>query len=268
MIARSQLTQPLKWHGGKHYLAKRIIGLMPPHTHYVEPFFGGGAVLLNKCPDGVSEVANDIHGELTGFWRVLQNDQHFAHFYRRIECTPFSQTEWEQSFEPATDPVESAARFFIRCRQSRAGKMDCFATLSRTRTRRQMNEQASAWLAAIDGLPDVSKRLKRVVILNEKAPKVICSQDGKDTLFYLDPPYVHETRTTTRDYEFEMTTDEHVELLETIVQCVGKVMISGYPNKLYDTRLSGWRLQDFKIDNKASSAKTKRTMTERLWMNY
>ena len=40
------MNQPLKWHGGKYYLASKIIGLMPSHLHYVEPYFGGGAVLL------------------------------------------------------------------------------------------------------------------------------------------------------------------------------------------------------------------------------
>lgn len=39
---RLPITQPLKWHGGKHYLAKRIIKLMPLHIHYVEPYFGDG----------------------------------------------------------------------------------------------------------------------------------------------------------------------------------------------------------------------------------
>ena len=63
------LTQPLKWFGGKHYLAPKIIALMPPHLHYVEPFFGGGAVLLARNPEdqrlwlpghkGVSEVVNE-----------------------------------------------------------------------------------------------------------------------------------------------------------------------------------------------------------------
>ncbi len=33
-----RITPPLKWHGGKHYLARRIVGLMPPHLHYVEQF--------------------------------------------------------------------------------------------------------------------------------------------------------------------------------------------------------------------------------------
>jgi len=81
------LGQPLKWWGGKHYLAKRIIALMPRHLHYVEPFAGGLAVLLEKNPfetshywgekgyeQGISEVANDIHQGLTNFWRVLQSD--------------------------------------------------------------------------------------------------------------------------------------------------------------------------------------------------
>ena len=46
-----KLTQPLKWHGGKYYLAPQIIDLMPPHLHYVEPYFGGGAVLLSRDPN-------------------------------------------------------------------------------------------------------------------------------------------------------------------------------------------------------------------------
>lgn len=58
----SKLTQPYKWHGGKRYLAKWTIGHMPDHTHHVEPFYGGGSVLLAKDPEGLSEVANDING--------------------------------------------------------------------------------------------------------------------------------------------------------------------------------------------------------------
>jgi DNA adenine methylase len=50
----SALDPPLKWHGGKHYLARRIVALMPCHLHYVEPFFGGGAVLLARDPEDES----------------------------------------------------------------------------------------------------------------------------------------------------------------------------------------------------------------------
>lgn len=120
----SKLVQPLKWHGGKHYLATRIIELMPKHIHYVEPFFGGGSVLLNKPADGVSEVANDVHRELTNFWRVLQDDKKFARFKRIVEAMPFSQAEWHDAHTASREPIRRAVRFFVRCRQSRAGKLD------------------------------------------------------------------------------------------------------------------------------------------------
>lgn len=268
MTQNERIVKPLKWHGGKHYLAKQIVQLMPEHIHYVEPFFGGGSVLLNKSAEGVSEVVNDVHKELTNFWRVLQDEKKFAKFSRIVEAVPFSQVEWEDSHQRAESSVKEAVRFFIRCRQSRAGKFDCFATMSRNRTRRKMNEQASSWLTAVEALPAVANRLKRVVIMCDEATKVIRMQDGKNTLFYLDPPYVHESRVTTSDYDFEMSADQHVELLETIENCKGSVILSGYPNDLYESRLKNWRVVDIIIDNKASSAKEKPRKTERIWMNY
>lgn len=268
MRSNDSLVQPLKWHGGKFYLAPSIISLMPKHVHYVEPFFGGGSVLLQKPAEGISEVVNDIHQELTTFWRVLQNETDFERFKRVIDAMPFSQTEWKASLTTSDDPIRAAVNFFVRCRQSRAGKLNAFATLSRNRTRRRMNEQASSWMTAVDGLQQVAERLKRVVILCDDAIKVIRSQDGPATLHYLDPPYLHETRVTTADYDHEMTTDQHSELLETIDRCEGKVLISGYPNNLYDQKLRNWTVFDILIDNKASSAKNKPRMIERVWMNY
>jgi DNA adenine methylase len=81
------MNLPLKWHGGKNYLAKRIVELMPRHLHYVEPFLGGGAVLFARDPEdpdlwlaphkGVSEVVNDIDKRLYNFWQVLRDPELF-----------------------------------------------------------------------------------------------------------------------------------------------------------------------------------------------
>src|SRR5262245_50453610 len=136
----TELTPPLKWHGGKHYLARRIVGLMPPHTHYVEPYSGGLAVLLAKNADGVSEVANDLDRDLTTFWRVLQDADDFERFRRTVEAVPFSQVEWQDARDglrrsPDAAGVRRAVWFFVACRQSLAGRMDAFAPLSRNRTR-------------------------------------------------------------------------------------------------------------------------------------
>src|SRR5215469_14750917 len=100
-----ELNPPLKWHGGKHYLARRIVALMPPHLHYVEPYFGGGSVLLARQPqepslwmgehEGVSEVVNDLNGRLVNFWRVLQDEEKFTRFRRIVEATALARPEWE-----------------------------------------------------------------------------------------------------------------------------------------------------------------------------
>jgi DNA adenine methylase len=281
--ALNRVSPPLKWHGGKHYLAEKIVAKMPARCrhpndpdindsgwlHYCEPYFGGGSVLLANDPTGISEVVNDIDGRLSNFWRVLQGEESFSCFARTLSAMPFSEAEWRLTSEfKGTEPIEDAVRFFVHCRQSLAGRMDGFAPLSRMRTRRGMNEQASAWLNAVAGLTDVHARLKRVAILNRDALDVIRQQDGSRTLFYLDPPYLGETRTADDVYSFEMCAKQHEALLDTIVACKGRVMLSGYRSDLYDRRLRDWTQHEFTLPNQAAGGKQTRRMVEVVWCNF
>lgn len=285
------LTPPLKWHGGKHDLAKWIISLMPPRCqnpnkpapedkgwlHYVEPYFGGGSVLLANDPEGISEVVNDINGDLTHFWETLQGHTSFNQFMRLIQAVPFSKHEYDlaavnsiMSADGYGETTHRTATFFIRCRQSLAGRMKGFASITRNRTRRGMNEQVSAWLNCIEGLPEVHARMKRVLILNDDALTVIRKEDGPRTLFYLDPPYLHETRATTGEYAYEMGFEDHQKLLKLLAGIEGRFLLSGYQSSLYDmaAKEQGWNRHEFKINNHAAGGKTKRIMTECVWTNY
>lgn len=274
------LRLPLKWHGGKFYLASKILALMPPHLHYVEPYFGGGAVLLARSPNepslwldsnqGVSEVVNDINGYLVNFWRVLKDERQFASFKRIVEATPFARDEWSAAHAHVygKDPVADAAAFFVDCRQSRSGMMNCFTSITRNRIRRGMNGSTSEWLGTIEGLADVHQRLKQVVIENMPATALIQREDTPTTLFYCDPPYVHETRATTEAYAHEMTEKDHREMLAVLKKCKGKVMLSGYACELYDSALAGWSRHTFDLPNNAASGETKRRMIEVVWCNF
>jgi len=273
------MSNPMKWHGGKSYLADWIISHMPEHTHYVEPYFGGGAVLFRKDPEGVSEVANDKYDSLINFWQIVQSTptgESFKKFSHQVNIVPFAKTLFEfarenwDDIEKNCNDIRRAYWFFIRYRMSRQGLGKDFATLSRNRTRRGMNEQVSAWLSAIEGLPEAHRRLQRVVLLNEDALDVIDREDGPNTLFYLDPPYLHETRVTIDNYTEEMTYLEHEDLLNKLVDLEGKFLLSGYHSKVYDiiAERVGWNCYERKIDNKASSAKTKPKKTECLWTNF
>jgi DNA adenine methylase len=271
---------PLKWHGGKHYLAARIVALMPPHLHYVEPFFGGGAVLLTRDPEehslwllphkGVSEVVNDLDGRLINFWRTLQDPTKFEAFRRRVEAIPLARAEWEAAHghSYSLDPVADAVAFFVDCRQSRSGQMSNFTPVTRSRTRRKMNGNVSEWLSAVDGLQDVHARLRRVLVENIPAIDLIRREDSPDTLFYCDPPYLHETRASPEAYKFEMAEEQHKELLTVLLACKGKVMLSGYPSALYDSLLAGWTRCTFDLPNNAAAGIEKRRMTEVLWCNF
>lgn len=271
------MAQAIKWHGGKHYLADWILSHAPEHVHYCEPFFGGGAVLFRKEPEGYSEAVNDVCHRLMNFWRVLADPAAFQDFHNYVSTMPFSEELFEHAqrisrqIMPEDCPQwELAAYFFVVARQSRQGLGRAFATTSRRRTRCGMNEQVASWLGAIDGLVDVHQRLRRVVLFCKPALDVIRSQDGEQTWFYCDPPYPHETRTAADAYEYEMAESDHIALLEALAGIEGKFALSSYPNPLYDefARACGWAVDYREIDNKASSRPTKETKIEALYMNY
>jgi DNA adenine methylase len=158
--------------------------------------------------------------------------------------------------------------FFIDCRQSRSGMMNSFTSVTRNRLRRRMNGNTSEWLSAVDGLPNIHRRLSRVFIENMNAIELIDREDTPNTLFYCDPPYLHETRTAPDAYAHEMNESQHQELLAALVACKGKVMLSGYPSSLYDVTLRNWSRHTFELPNNAAGGETKRRMTEVLWCNF
>ena len=109
--------------------------------------------------------------------------------------------------------------------------------------------------------------MKPLYLVNEDGieflTKCSCCQDP-DTLIYCDPPYLMETRKSKRAlYRFEMTTEQHIELLNTIMNLKCMVMISGYYSDLYAKTLTGWRSVTFQAQTRGG-----RTATEWVWMNF
>ena len=86
----------------------------------------------------------------------------------------------------------------------------------------------SRWPGAIEDLPDIALRLLRVQIENRPAIEVIRLYDSPETLFYCDPPYIHETRGDNNAYSYEMSDEEHCELALVLNSVQGLVAISGY----------------------------------------
>ena len=123
----------------------------------------------------------------------------------------------------------------------------------------------SRWLGSVEGLSEIVQRLLRVQIENAPALEVIQRYDSPDTLFYLDPPYPHESRGDSKAYGYEMTDAEHSELAELLRHVKGKVALSGYHCALLDRMYSDWSYVEGPV-KKVHSVKDFRQ--EVLWTNY
>jgi DNA adenine methylase len=283
------LTPPLKFHGGKRYMAEDIIALMPPHLVYCEPYFGSGQVLFrrdpkdqrlwwtgrtsdDRKPDGVAEVANDLNKNVMNLYRVLRDPESFTRLQQALELTLQNEAEWQFAKEllqgTQGDEIERARALVVLCRQSLGGRMKAYTPPTKTRLRGGREDSVNSWWRAIEGLPAIHERLRDVKLLCQPALDVIRQLDLLSTLFYLDPPYYGRTRTAPNVYEHELSDADHEELLATIVQCKGKFMLSGYANELYDRVLHDWNRQVKELANHAAGGQSKRRMTEVLWYNF
>ena len=270
---RKGLKAPIAWYGGKAYYAEWLIERFPDHRVYVEPLGGAANVLLRK-PRSEVEVYNDVDDRVVNLFRVVRDPEQFGRLQMLLDLTPYARGEFADVLElpPTDDPVEKARRFFAVCRQARGGMgmskltRNCWA-FSR-RTRRDMAEPVSKYLSAIDGLEDVAARFRTVMIESRPAIELIPRYDGEDSFFYLDPPYLPETRHGKKaaTYAHEMTVDDHSALLDAIVQINGKAMLSGYAAPLYDEKLKAWRREELKT--KAHMANSGEERTEVIWCNY
>lgn len=262
-------TRPvLRWHGGKWKLAPWIIGHFPPHRVYVEPFGGAGSVLLRKKPSH-AEVYNDLDGGVVELYRILRDKESAAEFTRQIRLTPFARAEFLGAYQDTDDRLEAARRLAIRAymghgSDSATGVVSGF----RANSNRSGTTPAHDWANYPDALPATVERLRGVIIEQRDACEVMRQHDAPTTLHYLDPPYVHETRTWMLsgkgkgNYRYELDNAGHVRLLETAIDVEGMVLISGYPHRLYDDALAEWR----RVETLAH-ADGARPRTEVLWIN-
>ena len=75
------MKAPFPWFGGKSRVAHLVWDRFGNVVNYVEPFFGSGAVLLERPHSPGTETINDADCMVANFWRALQNDPDAVTFY-------------------------------------------------------------------------------------------------------------------------------------------------------------------------------------------
>lgn len=249
----------VRYHGGKWKLAPWIIAHLPQHKVYVEPFGGGGSVLLRK-PRSYAEVYNDLDGEMVNLFRVARDNG--RELLELLRLTPFARTEFAEAYEQTSDPTEQARRTVVRAFMGFGSNAHNRPTGFRANSNRSGTTPARDWMNYPDALDAIIDRLRGVVIENRNAMDLMPQQDSEETVFYVDPPYVAATRDKGGDYRHEMTDADHEKLAEVLHGLRGAVVLSGYGCELYDRLYAGWQ----RIE-RAAHADGARDRIEVLWLS-
>jgi DNA adenine methylase len=228
-------------------MAARIAPLFPEHRIYVEPFGGGGSLLFRKEPSEI-EVYNDLDSGLVNLFRVLRDPEKFGRFYHYISLTPYSREEYlhcRELLDESNDEIVQAYRWYVVARSSFSGIFGSSWGYTVTKSGQGMAGSCSKWMTAIHTLPAIHERLMRVQVEHSDFRSIIKRFDTPDTLFYLDPPYIPDTRKS-GGYRHEMTADDHQELVEILLSVQGKAVLSGYNHPIYKPlENAGWTRTDF-----------------------
>jgi DNA adenine methylase len=211
-------------------------------------------LLLNK-PPSPCEVLNDIDGGLVNLWQVVADPERFERFRFAVELTPHSRRVHSEALERLDDPdsVQAAVALFIRLRQGFSGTVGGGWGFSRTESTAGISRSTAKWLRGVDRLPEIFLRLRRVQIEEMDFRRLIPLYDTSRTFFYVDPPYVLETRTGGARYRCELQLTDHEDLVDSLLAVKGMVLLSGYRHAVYD-RLedAGWERRDLVVQAHAA----------------
>ncbi|MDP9438828.1 MAG: DNA adenine methylase [Actinomycetota bacterium] len=233
----------LRYPGSKWGLARQIVGMMPEHERYLEPFFGSGAVLFAKPPAAIESV-NDLDADVVNLFSLFRDDRDLTRLVEAVTFTPYAEAELRsvRGETDADDPVERARRFLVRSWMDLAGLRphgdSTTFRFSGPGTHRE--RVAHVWAKLPERIAAAAQRMKDVQFFESDAVEVIEAHRDPRVLIYADPPYRHSTRSMKRYYAHEMTDAGHERLLGALLAHPGPVLVSGHASALYDDALAGW----------------------------
>ena len=259
------MRTPLSYYGGKQQLAKLILGMIPEHRMYCEPFCGGAAVFFAKEPSK-AEVINDANGEIVNFYEVLKRD--FSALEREIEISLHSRKQHRQARVIYENPdmfdrIKRAWAVWMLANGSYGCAMDGGFGYDRTgNTSKKLGNKRAAFTA------DYAGRLQRVQIECCDALRIVGSRDAPETFFYLEPPYVGSDMGHYDGYT-QMDFDALLERLEAVQ---GKFLLSSFRNATLAkfTKRNGWHTVEVRMASPMTQGRNRspKAKVEVLTANY
>lgn len=272
-VRTDNIQSPIYWYGGKGNMKNAYVDLIDqvPHKHYISVFGGSACIELAKKPSSL-ETFNDLNSGVTNLFKVLKSPAATAKLRLSLNDTLYSYEEFQyckEHWKKQQDDLEKARMFFVATNQAFNANGGWKTT--RNETSQNMARTLCKWNAKQNALLHVHERFKNVQIDNRDFRKVINSYDTADSLFFLDPPYVPDTRSQTTSYLHEMSIEDHKELVQQLLNLKGKAILCGYDNPIYECLVeNGWRKKSVGIFSKTSSniSGNAPMANELVWINF
>jgi site-specific DNA-adenine methylase len=164
---------------GKKRLAARLVKLIPAHKTYVEPFAGSGAVFFEKPPVD-HEVLSDADPEIASAFKALTTltDRELGDLKKK-DWTGRERTFFSLKEAKPRGKVDKLYRFLY---------LSHFA-YGALRGKSYDHNADGVVARTIDRIEKYRDRLRGVTVRAGHYADVVKEFDGKDTFFFLDPPY-------------------------------------------------------------------------------
>ena len=222
------INSPFRYAGGKFYARKLILSHIPFHTHYIEPFAGGGSIFFAKEKVEFNQL-NDIDEELINVYITIRdnpnglidflvkNDFHDeilpesiiggTHSGDPLPASKELHTFFKKVFLPQND-LERAGRWYYLNRTSYSGIMNYQNMYWGYGDKFSM--QPKNWPTNI---LRTSSKLQGVEITSLDFEFVIDNSPNHSLLF-IDPPYFNADQD--KFYTHSFSREDHFRLVECL----------------------------------------------------
>jgi DNA adenine methylase len=263
------MRTPITYYGGKQQLASVILGMMPSHKVYCEPYLGGGAVFFAKGKS-FCECINDIDDRIVTFYDVCRDIRKFQLLQQRIQNTLDIEREFLRADRIWRDPkrarskIEIAWSVWLQCNMGYGGSPE-------GGWKWDNGTSGSHSGVVMDGYRNqftykIHERLKHVQISCRDALKVIRQRDTEETFFFLDPPYPGCVQKHYKGFGF----DDLEKLLEQLTVIKGKFLLCNFGSDLLDgyVHRNGWNKTVIDMPLRVANRTTKGTKRKQEIMVY
>lgn len=266
----------LKWAGGKKQLYKEIEKRLPANYNcYIEPFFGGGAVFFELCPQ--KAIINDKNKELMNCYKQirnnldlvinelnkLQNDHNSSADKNKYYYSIREQFNERKISSKTLDCVDAAMMIYL----NKSGFNGMYRENKSGRFNIPSGQKKVIKLYEENNLKACSNQLKNTDIYEEDFERICLLANTNDFVF-IDSPY-YETFDTYQAGGFKKEDHERLaDVFNKLTQKGVKCMLTNSDEKFIKDLYKGYAIETVTVTRMIGFKKERKKVNEIIVTNY